>query len=85
MKDTDRLPDEVIDFIHAADTVFLGTSYEAKKEDELFFPSHLGQNQRGGRPGFIRVKRSDGRTVVLPDYSGTPGLGGNLWSGLTRF
>ena len=27
-------------------------------------------NQRGGRPGFIRVVPSDGRTVILPDYSG---------------
>lgn len=26
-------------------------------------------NQRGGRPGFVRV-RSDGRTLVIPDYSG---------------
>jgi hypothetical protein len=27
-------------------------------------------NQRGGLPGFIRVLPSDGRTLVLPDYSG---------------
>lgn len=27
-------------------------------------------NARGGLPGFIRVRPSDGRTVVLPDYSG---------------
>lgn len=37
------------------------------------FPSHVGANQRGGRPGYIRVKPSDGRTVALPDYSGTCG------------
>lgn len=33
------------------------------------FPSHLGMNHRGGRPGFVRV-HSDGRTLVLQDYSG---------------
>ena len=70
MSDSDRLPDEIIDFIHTSDTVFIGTSYHAKPEDALFFPSHVGQNQRGGRQGFVRAKRSDGRTVVLPDYSG---------------
>ena len=70
MSDIDRLPDDVIDFIHASDTVFLGTSYKAREEDAEFFPSHVGQNQRGGRQGFVRAKRSDGRTVVLPDYSG---------------
>ncbi|KAH8081976.1 hypothetical protein BXZ70DRAFT_629787 [Cristinia sonorae] len=70
LSDADRLPEDVIEFIHASDTVFLGTSYVAKKEDELFFPSHVGQNQRGGRQGFVRASRSDGRTVVLPDYSG---------------
>ncbi|KAI0070491.1 hypothetical protein K474DRAFT_1713283 [Panus rudis PR-1116 ss-1] len=66
----ERLPQYLIDFIHAADTVFIGTYYEARKEDEDWHPSHAGQNQRGGRPGFIRVRPSDGRTVVLPDFSG---------------
>ncbi|KAJ7162199.1 hypothetical protein C8R46DRAFT_1353202 [Mycena filopes] len=65
----DRLPDEAIAFITASDTVFLGTSYQAYVQDAIRFPSHLGMNQRGGRPGFIRVV-SDGRTVVLPDFSG---------------
>lgn len=27
-------------------------------------------NARGGLPGFLRVRPSDGRTVVIPDYSG---------------
>lgn len=27
-------------------------------------------NARGGLPGFLRVSPSDGRTIVLPDYSG---------------
>jgi hypothetical protein len=67
----DRLPDEAIAFITAADTVFLGTTYKAFTQDALKFPSHLGMNQRGGRPGFIRVLPSDGRTVVIPDFSGT--------------
>ncbi|KAJ7879514.1 hypothetical protein B0H14DRAFT_2708971 [Mycena olivaceomarginata] len=57
----DRLPDEAIAFITAADTVFLGTTYKAFTQDALKFPSHLGMNQRGGRPGFI---------LVIPDFSG---------------
>ncbi|KAJ7782497.1 hypothetical protein DFH07DRAFT_324143 [Mycena maculata] len=65
-----RLPDAVISFIASADTVFLGTTYNAFARDSMFFPSHVGMNQRGGRPGFIRVVPSDGRTLVLPDYSG---------------
>ncbi len=67
---SERLPDELIAFVHAADTVFIGTSYKALKEDEAQFPSHVGQNQRAGKPGYMRVMPSDGRTVVLPDYSG---------------
>lgn len=66
----DRLPPELIEFIHTSDTVFLGSHYHATKEDELWFPSHVGQNQRGGRQGYIRVRPSDNRTIVLPDYSG---------------
>ncbi|KAJ7028575.1 hypothetical protein C8F04DRAFT_63101 [Mycena alexandri] len=66
----DRLPNEAISFITASDTVFLGTTYSAFTQDAIRFPSHAGMNQRGGRPGFIRVVPSDGRTVVLPDFSG---------------
>ncbi|ESK92804.1 oxidoreductase fad nad -binding protein [Moniliophthora roreri MCA 2997] len=65
----DRLPEEIIAFIRQADTVFLGTVYAATGEKEMF-PSHIGMNQRAGRPGFIRVSPTDGRTVVLPDYPG---------------
>lgn len=68
MYDSDRLPDPVIDFIHSSDTVFLGTTYQAPASEEETYPSHLGMNQRGGRKGFVRV--SEGRTIVLPDYSG---------------
>ncbi|KAJ7141140.1 hypothetical protein C8R44DRAFT_762813 [Mycena epipterygia] len=66
----DRLPDAAIALITASDTTFLGTTYNAYVQDSLMFPSHLGMNQRGGRPGFIRVVPSDGRTVVMPDFSG---------------
>jgi len=66
----DRLPDPLISFIHASDTVFFGTTYAAPSLEAPKFPSHLGMNQRGGRPGFVRVMPSDGRTVILPDYSG---------------
>ncbi|OCH88660.1 hypothetical protein OBBRIDRAFT_757723 [Obba rivulosa] len=67
--DTDSLPDELVDLIVSSDTVFIGSSYQATKGDEAKFPSHVGNNQRGGRKGFIRV-RNDRKTIVLPDYSG---------------
>ncbi|KAG6898490.1 hypothetical protein C0993_006471 [Termitomyces sp. T159_Od127] len=65
-----RLPDEAISLILESDTVFLGTTYAALADEALRFPSHLGMNQRGGRKGFIRVLPSDGRTIVIPDFSG---------------
>ena len=70
MRPDERLPASVIDTILQSDTVFLGTTYKAKAEDSNLYPSHVGMNQRGGRQGFIRVLPSDGRTVVLPDFSG---------------
>ncbi|KAF8648100.1 hypothetical protein AX16_006409 [Volvariella volvacea WC 439] len=71
MDENDRLPEEVTKFVLKSDTVFLGTTYQAKDDSEArFYPSHLGFNQRGGLPGFVRVSVSDGRTVYLPDYSG---------------
>ncbi|KAG1727467.1 uncharacterized protein EDB91DRAFT_1163916 [Suillus paluster] len=66
---TGRLPLDLISFVLSSDTTFLGSSYSASGEDAPRFPSHLGMNHRGGRPGFVRV-RNDGRTLVLPDYSG---------------
>lgn len=66
----ERLPNVIVDFILQSDTVFLGTTYRARKEDSDQFPSHVGMNQRGGRQGYIRVMPSDWRTVILPDYSG---------------
>jgi len=68
--DEERLPDDVIEFIHAADTSYLSTSYVAAQEDENAHPSRVGTNHRGGRPGFIRVRPSDGKTLVLPNYAG---------------
>ncbi|KIJ64073.1 hypothetical protein HYDPIDRAFT_112603 [Hydnomerulius pinastri MD-312] len=68
--DGDRLPDDVINFIHGADTAFLATSYIAKSEDADTHPSRVGTNHRGGRPGFVRVRPGDGRTIVLPNYAG---------------
>lgn len=64
-----RLPDDVINFIHKCDGIFLGTSYVAPADQQSQYPSHVGTNHRGGKPGFVRV-RNDKRTVVLPDYSG---------------
>lgn len=66
---SDTLPPSLVAFIKSCDTLFLGTSYLASPSQAAEFPSHLGMNHRGGRPGFVRV-RSDGRTLVLQDYSG---------------
>jgi NAD(P)H-flavin reductase len=63
----ERLPEEVTQFILDADTVFIGSIYKSTASE---FPSHAGMNARSGLPGFIRVSPSDGRTVVIPDYSG---------------
>jgi NAD(P)H-flavin reductase len=69
MDPASRLPDEIIEFILASDTVFIATVYKAAPEYAERFPSHAGMNHRGGRKGFMRV-RNDGRTVILPDFSG---------------
>lgn len=66
----ERLPEEVIRFILDADTVFVGTVYKPAVSTIGRQPPHAGMNARSGLPGFIRVSPSDGRTVVIPDYSG---------------
>ncbi|EMD40144.1 hypothetical protein CERSUDRAFT_104002 [Gelatoporia subvermispora B] len=66
---TDVLPDELVELITSSDTVFIGSSYKANKRDEAKFPSHVGDNARGGRAGFIRV-RNDHKTIIVPDFSG---------------
>ncbi|KAF9458981.1 hypothetical protein BDZ94DRAFT_1269328 [Collybia nuda] len=66
----ERLPSYIIDYIQKADTSFLGTSYVAPLEIRDDYPSHVGTNHRGGRPGFVRVRPSDSRTLVLPNYNG---------------
>ena len=70
MKTSDRLPRQVIDFIKGSDTVFIGSIYNSEALTAAKFPSHAGMNSRGGLPGFIRVRPSDGKTVIIPDYSG---------------
>ncbi|KAL7793742.1 hypothetical protein V8C37DRAFT_85065 [Trichoderma ceciliae] len=70
MTQFERLSNEVIAFITNADTVFIGSVYKSDPVTAAKFPSHTGMNARGGLPGFMRVSPSDGRSVVLPDYSG---------------
>ncbi|KAJ5590220.1 hypothetical protein N7450_004192 [Penicillium hetheringtonii] len=65
-----RLPQDVINFILDADTVFVGSIYKSERSTAAKFPSHAGMNARGGLPGFLRVSPSDGQTIVMPDYSG---------------
>ncbi|KAF9525589.1 hypothetical protein CPB83DRAFT_909061 [Crepidotus variabilis] len=69
LSSSDRLPPDAISLILSSDIVFFGTTYSALESESQAYPSHLGLNHRGGAPGFIRVKL-DGRTVVLPDFSG---------------
>ncbi|KAF4617812.1 hypothetical protein D9613_006396 [Agrocybe pediades] len=64
----ERLPDDVIQFILNANSSILGTVYEASEYFGAPFPFR-GKPSRW-KPGFLRVKPSDGRTIVLPDYSG---------------
>jgi len=66
--DEERLPDDFIAFIHAADTAFLSTSYVSAQEVTHTYPSRLGIDYSRGRPGFVRVKPSDGKTLALPNY-----------------
>lgn len=66
----DRLPEETIEFILQADMVFVGSIYKSSSSTAERYPSHAGMNARSGLPGFVRVSPSDGRTIVIPDYSG---------------
>jgi hypothetical protein len=70
LSDGERLPDDIIKFIVDTDTIFIGSTYQATPQEAMRFPSHVGQNQRGGRKGWVRVRPSDGRTLIIPDYSG---------------
>ncbi|KAL5043910.1 hypothetical protein BDW71DRAFT_187267 [Aspergillus fruticulosus] len=70
MPGSSRLPTETTTMITSADTVFIASIYKSDPATASKFPSHAGMNARSGLPGFIRVLPSDGRTVVLPDYSG---------------
>ncbi|KAH8669148.1 hypothetical protein BX600DRAFT_397030 [Xylariales sp. PMI_506] len=70
MQDSQRLPNDIIEFVTSADTVFVGSVYRSESCTAAKYPSHAGMNARGGLPGFVRVRPSDGRTIVLPDYSG---------------
>lgn len=70
MTGNDRLPQAAIDFITSSDTVYIASLYRSSPETAATYPSHAGMNSRGGLPGFIRVMPSDGRTLVVPDYSG---------------
>ncbi|GKZ97367.1 hypothetical protein AnigIFM59636_000750 [Aspergillus niger] len=88
MAPTEGLPDEVIDMIKSADTVFVATIHRTDPASAATFPSHAGMNSRGGFPGFLRVRPSDRRSIVLPDYSGNrfmSSLGNIESSGLAGF
>ncbi|TFK71155.1 hypothetical protein BDN72DRAFT_482403 [Pluteus cervinus] len=70
LSEDDQLPEDALAIVKQADTVFLGTEYIASASESDLYPSHLGLNQRGGRPGFVRISPSNGRYLYLPDYSG---------------
>jgi len=69
MDNDERMPDAVIDMIRSTDMIYFGTSFKPSAAELHNQTAYLGMNNRGGIPGFLRV-RNDGRTVVLPDYSG---------------
>lgn len=69
MNEEDRLPRPVIDIIQGTDMIYFGTYYKPSPEEVHNQTAYLGMNNRGGLPGFLRT-RNDGRTVVIPDYSG---------------
>lgn len=70
MKEGSRLPSAVVEFIHSSDTAYLASHFQPPPEEASVTPAHVGTNHRGGRPGFVRVRPSDGRTLVLPNYAG---------------
>jgi uncharacterized protein len=72
-----RLPQDALDTIDQADAVFLAARHLAGNPKEI---DDMDLNHRGGKPGlldvvlylmagFVRVE-PDGRTLILPDYSG---------------
>ncbi|KAK4704390.1 translation initiation factor 3 subunit C, partial [Phenoliferia sp. Uapishka_3] len=63
------LSQDLIDHINSSPAVYLATSSGPATAGN---PNpHLGCNHRGGPPGFSRVlPSSQGRTVVIPDFSG---------------
>lgn len=70
MTESARLPQAVVDFVHSADTAYLASYFKPTLEDVLSTTAHAGTNHRGGSPGFVRVRPTDGRTLVLPNYAG---------------
>jgi len=60
------LPKEALGIIEQADTTFLAARHLAANKTE---EDDMDVNHRGGNPGFVRVEE-DGRTLILPDYSG---------------
>lgn len=68
------VPEDVLALLARADLVFLATKYSG--HDARCFssdPPRLGNNHRGGPPGFLRTfwdGETKQRCVVLPDWSG---------------
>lgn len=63
ISDRTILPQEALDLIAKADTIFISSSNRDRDMDT---------NIRGGPPGFVRVQSNDGSgaTLVWPEYSG---------------
>jgi uncharacterized protein len=60
------LPREALEIIEQCDGVFLAARHLAATPKEV---DDMDINHRGGKPGFVRVE-DDGRTLILPDFSG---------------
>jgi uncharacterized protein len=74
---TGSLPKEALDTIEQCDSIFMAARHFAANPSEM---DDVDVNHRGGKAGLSRSRRmftvgfvrveEDGRTIVLPDYSG---------------
>lgn len=68
-----HLPPEVLQIISSADMLFLASKHSGDKDGYPVDPSRLGNNIRGGPPGFLRTffdEEAGSTCIVLPDWSG---------------
>jgi hypothetical protein len=68
-----QLPPEVLSIIAKADLLYLASKHSGEEGAYPADPARLGNNIRGGPPGFLRTTydgEAKGVCIVLPDWSG---------------